>query len=186
MGIRQQPSVECKDSDCSYARRGGKCGWRDRPRPGRVLNAKLRGSDFFLKEEIGSHCSDYTRQGYNQTCISKRIPSEKSDPESRQAVGRKTSMRLLQCLCLLRQGSDSACWEFTGELFLPADILIFTVKAGMLDGVHIVTKLPHSQACYSSQNEIPMWPNHLGEVSVPRRLHSFAKQFPVMTPWLVF
>lgn len=29
-------------------------------------------------------------------------------------------------MSLLRQVSDSACWEFTGELFLPADILIFT------------------------------------------------------------
>lgn len=38
--------------------------------------------------------------------------------------------RLLHCLCLHRQVSewvsDSSCWEFTGELFLPADILIFT------------------------------------------------------------
>lgn len=47
-------------------------------------------------------------------------------------------------------------WHPLGEFSFPSDILIFALSktANKLDGVHISTKLPHSQACHKVPKQI--------------------------------
>lgn len=79
-------AVKHKDSGCFEAGQDGKCSWIDRPRPRRVFSARLRDTDFFLKE-LG------VTEGISQG--RKIIGPEKSDLESRQATGRQVR-KLLQ------------------------------------------------------------------------------------------
>lgn len=174
-------------SDGSYDGRGGKCGWRDRPRPGRILNATLRGSDFILKEEIGSHYRDFTRQRHNQTS------------SYRLAFLRASLLRkVIRKADRLREGrSVRACCSVS--VYSGRGV---TVSAGNSQGNYFFqltfwsshTQSQHAGWCphrhktspFSSLLQQSKWNSDVAKP--PRRgfcppAASFLCQFPVMTPW---